>query len=118
MEKFEYTIRLCFSNKGIFFGPGTAELLKNVYEYKSLNKAAKSMDMAYSKAWKIIKEAEAKFGFPLLSRTIGGVGGGGSDLTYEGKDVLDKYTLFNEKIKSYSNGLFLEIFNMDKVDLL
>ena len=40
-----------------FFGPGVAELLERVREHRSLRAAAASMEMAYSKAWRIIHEA-------------------------------------------------------------
>ena len=45
-----------------FFGPGVAELLERVREHRSLRAAAASMEMAYSKAWRIIHEAEEGFG--------------------------------------------------------
>ena len=45
--------------------------------------AAASMEMAYSKAWRIIHEAEEGFGFRLLDSTIGGRHGGGA---FSGKD--------------------------------
>ena len=57
-----------------FFGPGVAELLERVREHRSLRAAAASMEMAYSKAWRIIHEAEEGFGFRLLDSTIGGRG--------------------------------------------
>jgi len=56
-----------------FFGPGVAELLERVREHRSLRAAAASMEMAYSKAWRIIHEAEEGFGFRLLDSTIGGL---------------------------------------------
>ena len=40
-----------------------------------------SMNMAYSKAWRIIRTAETVFGCKLLSSTIGGAHGGGAVLT-------------------------------------
>ena len=40
------------------FGPGVAQLLHAVQELHSLRAAALSMDMAYSKAWTIIKNSE------------------------------------------------------------
>lgn len=40
------------------FGGGCASLLEGVAEEGSLNRAAKRMGMAYSKAWRIVREAE------------------------------------------------------------
>ena len=48
------------------FGRGIANLCLGVREKGSLNAAAKSMKMAYSKAWRIIKETEAALGIQLL----------------------------------------------------
>ena len=62
-------------------GRGVARLCELVDETGSLNKAAKEMGMAYSKAWRIMKRAEDFFGFPLLYRT----GPKGSNLTEKGK---------------------------------
>ena len=54
-----------------------AALLHAVQQLHSLRAAALSMDMAYSKAWTIIKNSEKALGFPLLTSTTGGKGGGG-----------------------------------------
>ena len=57
------TIRLSITNpaseSGSVFGRGIANLCLGVREAGSLNAAAKGMGMAYSKAWRIIKETEA-----------------------------------------------------------
>ena len=60
------------------FGPGVAQLLHAVQQLHSLRAAALSMDMAYSKAWTIVKNSEKALGFPLLTSTTGGKGGGGA----------------------------------------
>ena len=60
------------------FGPGPRELLERVESEGSLRAAAISMGMAYTKASRMVKAAEASFGFSLTERTIGGVGGGGA----------------------------------------
>ena len=67
------------------FGHGTALLLQGIEELNSLNRAAKRMGMAYSKAWKSIKATEEHLGFPLIERKAQH----GSALTAEGKRFLD-----------------------------
>ena len=64
-------------NNNKFFGEGPARLLHSIEEYGSLRTAAGSMNMAYTKALKIINNAETALGFALISRTIGGKAGGG-----------------------------------------
>ena len=50
------------------FGRGIASLCIGVRDTGSLNAAAKSMGMAYSKAWRIIKDTEAALDVQLLYR--------------------------------------------------
>jgi molybdate transport system regulatory protein len=69
------------------FGKGTAQLLKGVEAYASLNRAAKELNMAYSKAWKSIKGTEAYFGHQLIERHAQH----GSVLTEYGKHFLALY---------------------------
>lgn len=76
------------------FGHGCVLLLEGVEEFKSLNRAAKSLGMAYSKAWRIVKEAEAQLGVRLLDRD----GARGSTLTPEGKRALDAYNQLQSEI--------------------
>lgn len=100
-----------------FFGPGVAELLERVREHRSLRAAAASMEMAYSKAWRIIHEAEEGFGFRLLDSTIGGRHGGGASLTPEAEQLLADYRRFEADIFAYSQARFQEIFPQSKPQL-
>ena len=69
------------------FGHGTAQLLQGIRELKSLNRAAKRMGMAYSKAWKSIRSTEDHLGFPLIERKAQH----GSELTEQGERFLDYF---------------------------
>lgn len=54
----QYTLTLKLKSKGkAFFGPGPVQLLTLIREGYSLNQAAAGLGMAYSKAWRIIREA-------------------------------------------------------------
>ena len=50
-----------------FFGEGPMQLLRAIERTGSLRSAAMEMEMAYSKANKLLKQAEANLGFPLTS---------------------------------------------------
>ena len=99
-----------YQNGERVFGPGVAELLKRVQEHRSLRAAAFSMEMAYSKAWQIIRTAEDGFGCKLLSSTIGGRHGGGAVLTPEGERILNAYERFAADLNAYSQERFQENF--------
>ena len=74
-----------------FFGPGPVELLERVDARGSLRAAAAEMNMAYSKATRLVHDAEAALGVRLTERTVGGAGGGGSRLTPEGRELVRRY---------------------------
>ena len=92
------------------FGPGVAQLLHAVQELHSLRAAALSMDMAYSKAWTIVRRCEAALGFQLLVYTTGGKNGGGAALTQEGQDLLDAYNRYCRRLRDQADALFREEF--------
>ena len=92
------------------FGPGVADLLERVDRLHSLRKATIEMDMAYSKAWKIVKIAEENLGFPLLVSVTGGKGGGGAALTPEGARLLRAYDTFCSRLHDAADELFQEEF--------
>jgi molybdate transport system regulatory protein len=72
-----------------FFGEGPWQLLRCVEKTGSLRAAAMEMEMAYSKASKLLKQAEKNLGFPLTARSTGGRDGGGSVLTWQGRQFRE-----------------------------
>ena len=88
LDKLDCTLRLTVHPAGEpsahGFGPGTAQLLRGVERYGSLNRAAKEMGMAYSKAWTGMKNLEELFGFSLMERH----GSYGSRLTEAARQLL------------------------------
>lgn len=113
MEKelhLKLTIRLFTEDDQRCFGPGIATLLRRVQAHKSLRAAAASMEMAYSKAWNIIRTAEDVFGCKMLSSTIGGHHGGGAVLTPQAERLLEAYEAYTADVKAYSQQKFEEAF--------
>lgn len=76
------------------FGPGPVDLLERVGELGSLRAAAIDMGMAYTKATRLVHDAERAFGFALTERTVGGSGGGGSRLTAQARELIERYRAF------------------------
>ena len=109
VDHLETSVRLSIKNpdsdSGSVFGLGIAKLCLGVRERGSLNAAAKSMGMAYSKAWRIIKDTEAALDVQLLNRD----GAHGSELTDEGNKLLDAYLSINQAV----NDQALELFKDD-----
>lgn len=103
------TLRLYREEK--IFGPGVAELLETVRTTRSLRSAAMRMDMAYSKAWKMVKEAEKGFGFTLLDTATGGRQGGGATLTAEAETLLARYRAFESECKQAVEAAYTKHFS-------
>lgn len=82
------------------FGPGPARLLELVGSLGSLRAAAQHMGMAYTKAMRLVRDAERAFGFSLTERTVGGAHGGGSRLTPEAQDLLRRYRAFERSSRA------------------
>lgn len=108
LKKLDTSVRLSVKNNesesGSLFGRGIADLCQGVRELGSLNAAAKNMGMAYSKAWRIIKDTEAALGIQLLNRD----GAHGSDLTEAGSKLLDTYIEINDILEETARSLFKE----------
>ena len=74
-------IQACDKDLPGVFGHGCVLLLQGIAREHSLNRAAKSMGMAYSKAWRIVNEAEGQLSCKLIERD----GARGSTLTPAGE---------------------------------
>lgn len=108
LSNLEMSVRLSVKNpeseSTSAFGRGVANLCLGVRTHGSLNAAAKGMGMAYSKAWRIIKDTEAALGVQLLNRD----GAHGSELTEEGNRILDTYLTINDRLQAEAQRLFSE----------
>lgn len=109
-EDLSWTMSLRLFTDEKAFGPGIARLMELTDEYHSLNKAAAAMEMAYSKAWKILNESEKALGICLIERHAGGIRGGGASLTDQGREMLNSYREFSQKAHEAVEELFEQYF--------
>ena len=105
---YNLTVRLFCGEK--CFGPGMAQLLRKVQELHSLRAAAMSMNMAYSKAWRIIKRSEELTGCKLLLSRTGGAHGGGACLTQDAEQILSDFTAFRKEVDTEIEKAFNKYF--------
>ena len=104
------TLRIYSDDDQRCFGPGIATLLQRVREHHSLRAGAASMEMAYSKAWTIVKSSERILGVQLLHTSVGGRSGGGAQLTEEAVLLLEAYTAFCADLHAAGDALFAQHF--------
>lgn len=109
-SELDLKFKIWMEKDGKVFGEGPSELLKGIEKEGSLRQAAQQMDMSYSLAHKLIKNLEKRLGYPLLERTVGGPGGGGSSITTEAKELIDNYQAFSEEANRVLQDLFIQYF--------
>ena len=80
-----------------FLGEGKFQLLKAIDETGSLSKAAKSLDISYKKAWNLMNAVNKTTPKPVTINSIGGKGGGGTELTAYGKSLVGVFDDMNKK---------------------
>ena len=93
-----------------FFGEGPCRLLRAVEKTGSLRAAAMEMEMAYSKANKLLKQAEQALGYPLTARSTGGRDGGGSVLTPVGRKLLEQYEAYRDACVKANQAVYRRFF--------
>lgn len=75
-------------------GRGRIELLSRIASTGSITQAAKAMGMSYKSAWDAVDAMNNTAGAPLVQRSVGGKGGGGTRLTEAGLHLLAAYRRF------------------------
>ena len=85
-----------------FLSWGRIVLLERILEHGSISGAARSMDMSYNHAWKLVDEMNRLSPRTLVEKCAGGAGGGGARLTPEGKAAVSG---FWELVDEYGDWL-------------
>ena len=90
-------MKLQIYNTSPHFGKGIVSIMMLVRQGSSLRAACAQMGLSYSKAWRLLKSAEADLGIPLLDTQKGGTKRAGSTLTPQGEELLDRYGLKRQR---------------------
>ena len=84
------SLRLYFEEKKLLDREWSCSFQEVDMPVLGCKKAAKAMNMAYSKAWKMLKGAEKRMGICLTDRETGGKDSGGSTLTPQAERAEDR----------------------------
>ncbi|MDD5053691.1 MAG: TOBE domain-containing protein [Sulfuricurvum sp.] len=79
-----------------FLGAGRIELLERIDKIGSILAAAKEMKMSYKAAWERINGMNSLADYPLIERTTGGKGGGGTKLTPYAHELIVTFHRFHD----------------------
>jgi molybdate transport system regulatory protein len=72
-------------------GPGKVALLEHIDRVGSISQAARELGLSYRRAWLLLDDLNHSFSEPVASASVGGVGGGGVQLTAFAKDLIKAY---------------------------
>lgn len=72
-------------------GPGKIALLEHIDRVGSLSQAARELGLSYRRAWLLLDDLNHSFSEPVANASVGGVGGGGVQLTAFAKDLIKAY---------------------------
>jgi len=81
-------------------------LLEEIHACGSINQAAKSVGMSYKAAWERIENINNLSPDPLISRQVGGSGGGGTVLTEAGHEFIKRARLLQREFASFLNFFY------------
>ncbi|MGD9975178.1 MAG: winged helix-turn-helix domain-containing protein [Desulfatirhabdiaceae bacterium] len=90
----------------VIFGLGRLKMLEAIQRLGSIQAAAKELKMSYRAMWGRITATENRMGRQLLTRSIGGSSGGGSQLTPFAESLLRIYKDIHSQIAEEADRLF------------
>jgi molybdate transport system regulatory protein len=92
-------------------GPGKIALLERMRDCGSLSQAARELDMSYRRAWQLLDSLNTTFNEPVIVTSIGGKGGGGSEITKLGLALIDTYRALEDDITALAQRRFKPLRN-------
>jgi molybdate transport system regulatory protein len=72
-------------------GPGKIALLEHIERAGSLSQAARELGLSYRRAWQLLDDLNHSFTEPVATASVGGVGGGGVQLTAFAQELIRAY---------------------------
>lgn len=101
-----------------YLGTGRVELLERIGETGSISQAAKQMGMSYKAAWEAVDAMNNLADRPLVERSTGGRGGGGTILTDHGRQVIAGYRLMEAEYRRFLARMEAGLQDFDRIDPL
>lgn len=94
----------------VVFSAWRVRLLQAIRQTGSISGAAEQMGIQYRLAWERLQEMEEGLGVALVERQVGGVGGGGAQLTATCIDLMERFDRLAAEVGAHLNEQFKEKF--------
>ncbi|HEY2882474.1 MAG TPA: molybdate ABC transporter substrate-binding protein [Pirellulales bacterium] len=107
-------IRVWIERRGAgVLGEGRADLLSAIGRRRSITKAAKATGLSYRRAWSMVQEMNSAAGEPLVAAAVGGIKGGGAELTERGQLALAVYRQVQQAMLASAADALQRVVNTD-----
>jgi len=97
-------------------GTGVAQLLEGVERTGTLRDAARAARISYRHAWDMIKTAEQHLGKELILPRSGGIGGGQSVLSADGRHLLEVFRRVSREVADFADARFVACHHEESPD--
>ena len=102
----QVAVRVWIERRGeVLLGDGLADLLSAIEQTSSISAAARRLGISYRHAWKLVQGGNTVAGEALVTAAVGGVNGGGTQLTPRGKFALELFDQLRARINESAAGL-------------
>lgn len=88
-----------------FLGGDRIGLLEAIDRFGSITRAAREIGVSYKTAWDAVDAMNNAAERPLVERAVGGLGGGGTVLTDEGKETVRMYRVLQDEHQEFIKRL-------------
>jgi molybdate transport system regulatory protein len=97
-----------------FLGGNRVGLLEAIDRFGSITRAAREVGVSYKTAWDAVDAMNNAAERPLVDRSVGGSGGGGTKLTDDGKETVRLYRVLQEEHQKFIERLERRLGNVGR----
>lgn len=101
-----------------FLRDDRVRLLEQIGELGSITRAARAVGISYKTAWDVVDALNNLSEKPLVRRTAGGRGGGGTVLTDEGRATVRTYRIIEREQRNFLKRIEERIGDIERLDSL
>jgi molybdate transport system regulatory protein len=101
---------------GALLGGTRIRLLEAIDRHGSISKAAKHIPMSYKAAWDALEDLNNLADQPVIRRSIGGTGGGGTKLTDYGRKLIAMFRAVEGEYQAAMDRLYEEAAGVAETD--
>ncbi len=98
-----------------FLGGGEIRLLQEIDATGSISGAARATGISYKTAWDTVNRINNLADRPLVERSAGGKGGGGTRLTPTGRRMVEQFTVLEDEHARFLENLSQRLVNGDRL---